>query len=122
MLTVYPACFFKEECSYSVIFPDLNHLTTCGEILDEAMKMAVDCLAGYIRWCRRDGDIIPDLSPMEQIDPEAVAKDVDPDSPLGEAFVNLVSVDVKLTQQNTLTNLAGKPSPSRHGSTLLPWK
>lgn len=86
------------------------------------MKMAVDCLAGHIRWCRRDGDITPNLSPMEQIDPEAVAKDVDPDSPLGENFVNLVSVDVKLTQKNTLTNLSGKPSPSRHGSTLLPWK
>lgn len=48
---------FKEECGYSVIFPDLNHLATCGETLDEAMKMAVDCLAGHIRWCRRDGDI-----------------------------------------------------------------
>ena len=94
MLTVYPACFFKEERGYSVIFPDLNHLATCGETLDEAMRMAVDCLAGYIRWCRRDGDIIPDPSPMDQIDLEAVAKDVDPDSPVGEAFVNMVSVDV----------------------------
>jgi len=95
MLTVYPACFFKEESGYSVIFPDLNHLATCGETLDEAMKMAVDCLAGYIRWCQRDGDTIPEPSPMDQIDLEAVAKDVDPDSPLGEAFVNMVSVDVE---------------------------
>ena len=94
MLTVYPACLFKEENGYSVIFPDLNHLATCGETLDEAMRMAVDCLAGYIRWCRRDGDIIPDPSPMDQIDLEAVAKDVDPDSPVGEAFVNMVAVDV----------------------------
>ena len=95
MLTVYPACFFKERSGYSVIFPDLNHLATCGETLDEAMRMAVDCLAGYIRWCKRDGDDIPGPSPMEQIDIEAVAKDIESDCPIGEAFVNMVSVDVE---------------------------
>ena len=31
MLSTYPACFFKEENGYSVIFPDFNHLATCGE-------------------------------------------------------------------------------------------
>ena len=95
MLIVYPACFFKEESGYSVIFPDLNHLATCGETLDEAIKMAVDCLAGYIRWCQRDGDTVPAPSPMNQIDLEAVAKELDPNYPLGEAFVNMVSVDVE---------------------------
>lgn len=95
MLTIYPACFFKEENGYSVIFPDLNGLATCGETLDEAMRMAVDCLTGYIRWCKDDGDFIPAPSPMDQIDIEAIAKDLDPDSPLGEAFVNMVSVDVE---------------------------
>ncbi len=95
MLTVYPACFFKEGSGYSVIFPDLNYLATCGKTIDEAMEMAVDCLAGYIRWCRRDGDAIPDPSPMNQIDLEAVAKDIDSDGSIGEAFVNMVSVDVE---------------------------
>lgn len=95
MLTVYPACFFKEENGYSVIFPDLNDLATCGETLDDAMRMAVDCLAGYIRWCKRDGDPIPEPSPMDKIDIEAVARGIDPDSPVGEAFVNMVSVDVE---------------------------
>ena len=46
MLSAYPACFIKEEGGYSVIFPDLNHLATCGRTLDEAQNMAVDCLAG----------------------------------------------------------------------------
>lgn len=95
MLTIYPACFFKEESGYSVIFPDLNYLATCGETLDEAMRMAVDCLAGYIHWCQREGDMIPAPSPMNQIDPETVAKELDPDSPPGEAFVNMISVDVE---------------------------
>lgn len=49
MLSVYPACFYEEkEGGYSVIFPDLNHLTTYGDTLENAVEMAVDCLAGYL--------------------------------------------------------------------------
>jgi len=90
---MYPACFFKEESGYSVIFPDLE-LATCGETLDEAMAMAIDCLAGYLHTCQMDGDNIPEPSNLSDIDPEAVAKELDPDSPMCEAFVNVVSVDV----------------------------
>lgn len=94
MLAMYPACFFKEKNGYSVVFPDLNYLATCGTTLENAMEMAVDCLAGYLRWCERDGDSIPAPSPMNEIDIEAVAKELDPDAPLNDAFVNMVSVDV----------------------------
>ncbi len=42
MISAYPACFYREkEGGYSVIFPDLNHLATCGETLDQALIMAV---------------------------------------------------------------------------------
>ena len=35
MISGYPACFNKEKSGgYSVIFPDLNHLATCGDTLD----------------------------------------------------------------------------------------
>lgn len=95
MLSIYPACFFKEESGYSVIFPDLD-LATCGETIDEAMTMAVDCLAGYLHTCQMDGDVIPKPSQLSDVDPEAVAKELDPDSPMCEAFVNMVSVDVAL--------------------------
>lgn len=53
MLSAYPACFFKEESGYSVVFPDLNDLSTCGETLDESLRMAVDCLAGYLYWLEK---------------------------------------------------------------------
>ncbi|MCD7884283.1 MAG: type II toxin-antitoxin system HicB family antitoxin [Lachnospiraceae bacterium] len=92
MLSIYPACFFKEGNGYSVIFPDLNGLATCGDTLEEAMAMAVDCLAGYLKWCQEDGEDIPAPSPMSSISPEAVAATLEIDC--GEAFVNLVSVDV----------------------------
>ncbi|MCD8346590.1 MAG: type II toxin-antitoxin system HicB family antitoxin [Lachnospiraceae bacterium] len=94
MLSIYPACFYKEENGYSVIFPDLNWLSTCGDTLENAMEMAVDCLAGYIYTSRMDGEKIPEPSAINTIDPVAVAKEVDPDSPPEEAFVNMVSVDV----------------------------
>lgn len=93
MLSMYPACFFKEESGYSVIFPDLK-LATCGETIKEAMEMAVDCLAGYLHTCQMDGDNIPEPSDLSDIDPEAIAKELDPDSPMCESFVNIVSVDV----------------------------
>lgn len=94
MLTIYPACFYKEEKGYSVIFPDLNWLSTCGDTLEQAMEMAIDCLAGYIYTGKKCGDTIPAPSAHNAIDPVGVAKELDPDSPVGECFVNMVSVDV----------------------------
>lgn len=97
MLSMYPACFFKEEDGgYSVIFPDLNWLATQGDNFEDAMEMAVECLAGYLHTCKLDGDDIPAPSDLLSIDPVAVAKELDPESPIGEAFVNMVSVDVPL--------------------------
>lgn len=92
MLSAYPACFFKEENGYSVIFPDLNHLSTCGETLDETLSMAVDCLAGYLYWLKQDGEAAPPPSAMEQINPADIAKELELE--LGEAFVNMITVDV----------------------------
>jgi predicted RNase H-like HicB family nuclease len=92
MLSIYPACFFKEGNGYSVVFPDLD-LATCGETLNEAMAMAVDCLAGRLHWLQKDGEPIPEPSPMNSIDPTAISKDLEIEPE--EAFVNMVSVDVK---------------------------
>ena len=54
MLSIYPACFFKEDNGYSVIFPDLNYLATQGDTLEDAVSMAVDCLAGYLYTAKMD--------------------------------------------------------------------
>lgn len=94
MLSVYPACFYKEDTGYSVVFPDLNYLAICGKSLDEALNMAIDCLAGHIYWLKNDGEPTPEPSNINSIDPVAYAKELDPDEPAGECFVNLVSVDV----------------------------
>ena len=46
MLKIYPACFIKDKDGYSVFFPDWENTATCGRTFQEAMEMAVDCLAG----------------------------------------------------------------------------
>lgn len=90
MLQMYPSCFFKEENGYSVIFPDLN-LATCGETLQEAMNMAVDCLAGYLYMADKEKEAVPKAS--NNVDIEAVKKDLEIASK--EYFVSMITVDVK---------------------------
>lgn len=92
MLSAYPACFIKEENGYSVVFPDLNHLATCGRTLDVATAMAVDCLAGYLRWLEEDGEAAPAASPLEDVDASGVLRELGIST--GQAFVNMVVVDV----------------------------
>ena len=92
MLSIYPACFFKDETGYSVVFPDLNWLATNGSTETEAMNMAVDCLAGYLYSLKNDGDQAPCASAMGDISLKAVADELDVDT--NGAFINMVSVDV----------------------------
>lgn len=94
MLSIYPACFYKEPQGYSVIFPDLNWLATCGETLEHAMEMAIDCLASYLYTSEKYGETVPIPSDYHTIDPVSIAKELDPESPVGECFVNMISVDV----------------------------
>jgi predicted RNase H-like HicB family nuclease len=90
MLSAYPACIYKEkEKGYSVVFPDLNHLATCGDTLDEALFMAVDCLAGYLFEAEKEGITVIPPSDMNDIDPSSEYDDYD------EVFVNIITVDVK---------------------------
>ena len=103
MLSMYPACFYKENDGYSVIFPDLNYLATQGDSFEDAMEMAVECLAAYLHSCRVDGETIPVPSSLSDIDPVAISKEVSPDEPIGEAFVNMVSVDFEKSVRKTLT-------------------
>lgn len=92
MQSIYPACFFEEENAYSVVFPDLDHLSTCGDSLEDAMKAAVDCLAGYLYSSKKEGIRIPKASPMIDIQLDALC--VELKIPQQCAFINMVAVDV----------------------------
>ena len=89
MLSMYPACFYKEkEGGYSVIFPVLG-IATCGDTLDEAMKMAIDCLAGYLYSAKLEKEKCPAAPAIESIDVNAEYDEYE------SAFVNMVAVDVE---------------------------
>lgn len=94
MLSVYPACFFKESNGYSVIFPDLNWLSTCGETLSDAMNAAVDCLAGYIYTSKKTNETFALPSSISDIHIDKIA--IELNIPVDNAFVNMISVDVDL--------------------------
>ena len=90
MLSAYPACFYKEhEGGYSVIFPDLEHLSTCGDTLEEALKMSVDCLAGYLFDLKVNGEEYPKATEINKINPDEEYDEYQ------EVFVNMVTVDVE---------------------------
>ena len=93
MLSIYPAIFYKEKDEYSVIFPDLNYLSTCGENLNDAMEMAIDCLAGYLYTSKLDDDKLPDPSKIDDIHPIDIANTIGFDGK--DSFINLSSVDLE---------------------------
>ena len=93
MLSAYPACFIREENGYTVVFPDLNLLSTCGATLDEAFAMAVDCLAGYIYTIQLEHEIIPAPSSVQDIDTNKIVRELEITA--SEAFTNIITVDVK---------------------------
>ena len=95
MLSVYPAIFYHEsDGGYSVVFPDLNPLSTCGDTMQETMEMAVDALAGYLYEEQIDGNEIPAPTPLDQVDIHC-EDDPEDDYADGDRFVNLVAVDVE---------------------------
>lgn len=93
MLSIYPAIFYKEKNGYSVIFPDLNYLSTCGENLNDAMEMAIDCLAEYLYTAKLDNDKLPMPSKIDDIHPIDIANTIGFDGK--DSFINLISVDLE---------------------------
>ena len=90
MLSAYPACFIKEDTAYSVIFPDLN-TATCGDNLEDALSMAVDCLAGYLYSANLEGESVPPASSLQDIDIQKVMDELEVISEPGQGTTVLMS-------------------------------
>ena len=90
MLSMYPACFFKEtDGSYSVLFPDFDGTGTCGNTFAEAMNMAVDFLAGQLYDLKLEKKDYPLPSDISCINPDELYDDYE------SVIVNMVTVDVE---------------------------
>lgn len=91
----YPAIFYKEDDEgYSVIFPDLKGAATCGDNLQEALAMAIDCLAGYIHSLIIDKEDIPAASDIQDITEDIIKNELDELYDKSRVFVNIISVNV----------------------------
>lgn len=109
MLSMYPACFYKEkDGQYSVIFPDLN-VSTCGENLEDAVRMAVDCLAGWLYTAKIDKEEIPEPSDFTKINPDEYYDDYE------KAFVKSFLLTLMSTQRSISINLSKQRSQYPNG-------
>lgn len=77
----YPALFEKKGSSYSVVFPDLNGLSTFGNSYEEAVAMSVDLLAGEFHYAKHHQKEVPKPSTPDRI------------HPVGSEFLVMISVD-----------------------------
>lgn len=88
MLSIYPACFYKEkEGGYSVLFPDFSG-GTCGDTVEEAMTMAVDYLAGVLYDIKCNKETAPAATSLSEVEPDKLYNEYE------SVFVNMITVDV----------------------------
>ena len=91
MLSIYPAYFIKDQQGCSVIFPDWNDAASYGKNFNEAMEMAIDCLAGLIFTKKLEGNSLPEPSSESKTELHRIAKEYQCDANIIES--HLVSVD-----------------------------
>lgn len=79
-------------------FPDLNWMSTCGETLEKAFEMAIECLAGYLYINEKEDMPVPCPSALADISIKEVADELEISA--DEMFVNMVTVDVEEYAKN----------------------
>lgn len=94
MKYVYPAIFYEEEGKIAVIFPDLGNLATFGDDVVDAMHMAQDACGLYLFTSLRDGEELPEATPLNEIDIIAVLKEFGVEFPVNNIFASMVLVDM----------------------------
>lgn len=64
--------YAEDEGGYSVFFPEVPGCQTCGDTLEEALRMADGALSGHLETLIELGDPVPEPSPPEGVpdDPE----------------------------------------------------
>lgn len=66
----YPAFFYFDEDGISIEFPDLPGCLPCAHSQEEAFKNAKEALGLHLYGMEKDGDPIPDPTPVKQLSPD----------------------------------------------------
>ncbi len=93
MLSSYPAIFIKKKEGYSIIFPNLNHMSTCGNNIIESTEMAIDCLASCLYLLKTENKTLPAPSNIKDITIEEFTRDIECDKE--KSFIDMISVDLE---------------------------
>lgn len=107
MLSIYPACFYGGQ-GVCGCFSGFELSCHTGETLEEAMRMAVDCLAGYLYSCQIDGMRTPPASALKDVNIGMVARELDCAEVNKDSFVNLIAVDVAAYAREHFTKTHGQ--------------
>ena len=67
---IFPSVFSKDECGFSIIFPDLPGCFSCADTMEKAFKSAKEAMQLHLYFMEKDGDEIPVPTPPELLQPE----------------------------------------------------
>lgn len=66
----YPAFFYYDDDGISIEFPDLPGCLPCAQSTEDAFHNATEALSLHLFAMERDGDAIPDPTPVRELHPE----------------------------------------------------
>ncbi|MEO5370760.1 MAG: type II toxin-antitoxin system HicB family antitoxin [Magnetococcus sp. DMHC-1] len=64
----YAAVMYRGGDGFGVVFPDIPGCTTHGRSIHDAAMHAEEALTGHIELMVRDGDPLPDPTPLDRLD------------------------------------------------------
>jgi predicted RNase H-like HicB family nuclease len=67
MAVCYPVILEKGDTSYGSYVPDIPGCIAVGETPEETLKLMQEALQEHLELMQKDGDVIPDPSPMSAI-------------------------------------------------------
>ena len=68
---IFPAIFDYSEDGISIEFPDLPGCLPCANHTEEALKNSQEAMALHLYSMEKDGDVIPESSPITQLRTES---------------------------------------------------
>lgn len=66
----YPAFFYFDPDGISIEFPDLPGCLPCADTQEEVFRNAKEALGIHLYGMEQDGDVIPDPTPISQLQPD----------------------------------------------------
>ncbi|HIJ83049.1 MAG: hypothetical protein HW380_2387 [Magnetococcales bacterium] len=94
----YAAVMYRGGDGYGVVFPDIPGCTTHGDSIHDAAMHAEEALTGHIELMVRDGDPLPDPTPLDRLDEVLLAPE--PDEPEITRFLVRVEIPARWIRVN----------------------